>query len=62
MNRVVGHFCDFFLDKWSNIGRFSGSERMCWDTFAIFFLDKWSNIGRFSGSERMCWDTFAIFF
>ena len=40
MNRVLGHFCDFFLEKWSKIGRFSGSERSCWDTFAIFF---WRN-------------------
>ena len=45
MNRVLGHFCDFFLEKWSNIGRFSGSERMCWDTFAIFF---WRNGSRLS--------------
>ena len=61
MNRVLGHFCDFFLEKWSKIWRFSGSERSCWDTFAIFF---WRNGPRLGVSlvQNGCFGTLLRFF
>ena len=61
MNRVLGHFCDFFLEKWSKIGVFLWFRTDVLGHFCDFFLEKWVKIEHFSGSERLWWDTFAIF-